>query len=54
MWGPGTKEFAADLIIDPFTQAQTGKVLITGSMYADVTIRFPSVFAFTAANAVGP
>jgi HK97 family phage major capsid protein len=51
-WGAGTDDFAADLIIDKVTQALSGTVVITGSMYCDVAVRWPALFSYTAANAV--
>ena len=46
-WGAGTEEFATDLISDPFSQAHTGKVLITGSTDCDVAVRWPALFSYT-------
>ena len=51
-WGAGNEEFSSDLIIDNITQAVSGRVVITGSMYADVAIRWPAVFCYSNANAV--
>jgi hypothetical protein len=51
-WGAGTDEFATDLIIDSVTSAYAGRVIITGSMYADCAVRWPALFSFTAAGSV--
>ena len=53
-WGTGTEEFASDIIIDAVTQAISGRVIVTGSMFCDCAIRWPALFSYTAANAVGP
>jgi hypothetical protein len=41
-WGAGTDEFASDLVIDAVTQAVSGRVIVTGSMFADCAVRWPA------------
>jgi hypothetical protein len=36
-----------DVVVDPFTQATNARVLVTGSIYADVALYWPQVFAFS-------
>jgi HK97 family phage major capsid protein len=38
-WGAGTDDFTVDLTIDPFSQATSGRVIITASMFCDVAVR---------------
>jgi hypothetical protein len=45
---------AADLVVDPYSRAEYGEVLITGSAYVDVAIRCPQLFAFSQADIFPP
>jgi len=41
---------AADIVVDPYSRAERGEVLITGSAYVDVAVRWPQLFAFSQAS----
>ncbi|HXM28027.1 MAG TPA: phage major capsid protein [Chthoniobacterales bacterium] len=45
---------ATDLVIDQFSRAERGEVVITGSLFCDVAVRWPQLFGFTAATIFPP
>jgi hypothetical protein len=49
IWGAGV-----DMIVDNITQMHRGIITITSSLYCDVAVRFPSAFAFSEADSLGP
>jgi len=46
-WGSGV-----DLVVDGFTRAHTGMIVITASLYADTVCRFPTAFAFSEEDSI--
>jgi Phage capsid family len=47
----GEDGIGTDLTIDPFSRAQQGELLITGSVYVDTTPRWPELFSYSQASA---
>ena len=41
---------AADIVVDPFSRAEYSEVIITGSAFVDVAVRWPQLFAYSQAN----
>ena len=41
---------SADIVVDPFSRAEHSEVVITGSLYCDVAVRWPQSFAFSQAG----
>jgi hypothetical protein len=41
---------AADIVVDPFSKAEHREVIITGSGYVDVAVRWPALFSYSQAN----
>jgi hypothetical protein len=53
VWGGSSDEdFGVDVVVYPFSQAVSGKVVLTASLYCDCAVRWPALFSCTAANAV--
>jgi hypothetical protein len=49
-WGGDSAGPATDLTVDGFTRARQAEVVVTGSLFCDVAVRWPAVFGFSAAN----
>jgi len=45
---------ATDIIVDQFSRAERGEVVITGSCFVDCAVRWPQLFGFTAATIFPP
>jgi hypothetical protein len=41
---------AAEILVDPYSRTELGEVIITGSAYVDVAVRWPQLFAYSQAN----
>jgi hypothetical protein len=53
-WGPAGEDLTIDIVIDPYSKAERGEIVLTGGFYCDVAVRFPQLFCFSQANAAGP
>ena len=49
-WAGDSAGPATDLTVDPYTKAKTGEVIVTGSIFCDVGLRWPSLFGFSPPN----
>ena len=49
-WGGDSSGPATDLTVDGFTRARQAEVVVTGTLFCDVAVRWPAVFGFSAAN----
>jgi hypothetical protein len=47
VFGGTADEPGPDLVVDAYTQAANGRVIVTAAIYADVAVRRPQVFAFS-------
>jgi hypothetical protein len=41
---------AADLAIDPYSKAEHGEVILTGTTFVDAIPRWPQLFSYSQAN----
>lgn len=54
-YGPaGTEDLTIDIVVDPFSRAERGEIILTGGFYCDVAIRFSQLFCYSQAAAAGP
>jgi hypothetical protein len=53
-WGPAGEDLTIDIVIDPYSKAKRGEIILTGGFYCDVAVRFPQLFCYSQANAAGP
>ena len=49
-WGGDSAGPAVDLVVDPYSRSKMAEIIVTGSLFCDVAVRWPAVFGYSAAN----
>jgi hypothetical protein len=52
LWGGTADQPGYDLVIDPYTRSQQGQIVCTASLWCNVVVRWPEVFAFSQADPI--